>query len=181
MRLSILIATMPKRKDSFAKLLSSIDAQTPMNGCIEVLWDDSMDYNVGTKRNKLLERATGDYITYVDDDDHVSKNYVSSILKAIETNPDCVGICGVITTNGKNKKKWYISIDYDNWFEKNKIYYRTPNHISPVKREIALKAKFPEVSFSEDYDYSIRLKPLLKTEVKIPHEIYHYDYRKKRR
>lgn len=179
MKLSILIATMPTRKALFTKLLSTLDAQIPMNGCVEILWDDSMDYNVGTKRNKLLERARGEYIVYVDDDDHVSKSYVSSILKAIQTNPDCVGICGVITTNGRRKKKWYISKNYEKWFERRNVYYRTPNHISPVKRELALKVRFPESSFGEDYDYSMRLREHLHTEVKIPHEIYHYDYRRK--
>lgn len=172
-RLSILIATMPKRKRSLARLLKSLPKNNPQ---VEILTDDSMDYNIGEKRNKLLLRATGDFITYIDDDDSIYPNYVELILKATSTNPDCIGICGIITTNGLKKKKWFISKDYWGWFERDSIYYRTPNHISPVKREIALKAMFPQIKFGEDAEYSKRILPFLHTEVKIDEEIYHYQY-----
>jgi hypothetical protein len=45
-----------------------------------------------------------------------------------------------------------------------------------VRRELALQAGFPEVAFAEDYEYSMRLLPLLKTEVLITEPMYHYDY-----
>lgn len=173
MRLSILIATMPSRMAQYNRLIKSLPNS---NEEVEVLSDDSMEYNIGVKRNKLLERASGDYIVFVDDDDSISKDYVKLILKAAETNPDCIGICGIITTNGIKRRKWFISKDYGRWYEKDKVYYRTPNHISPVKREIALKAMFPKIKFGEDAVYSERLLPYLKTEVKIKERIYHYDY-----
>lgn len=135
-----------------------------------------MLYNIGTKRNKLLEQAKGDYIVFADDDDSLAYNYVEKILEAIESGPDCIGISGVITTNGKNEKPWHISKDYGHWYEANGVYYRTPNHISPVRRELALAAGFPEIQFGEDAEYSRRLLPMLKTEVKIPGILYYYRY-----
>lgn len=199
--LSILIATMPHRYWDFNILLVALssqfkDAERPnklpepepsifamgnvYNPEIEIVYDDSMDYNIGTKRNKLLQRAKGDYIVYVDDDDTISTDYVSKIFAAIKTNPDCIGISGTITFNGLNSKQWHISKKYGHWYEKNNIYYRTPNHISPVKRELALKAGFPEISFGEDAVYSERLLPLLKTEVVIPGNLYIYRYDSKK-
>ena len=176
MTLSILIATMPSRRKDLAKLLSRIDAQTPMRGGVEVLWDNSMDYNIGVKRNNLLSRATSEYVVFIDDDDWIVGDYVSRILRALESKPDCVGISGIITTDGRKMRKWHISREYGHWHTKNGVYLRTPNHISPVKRSLALQAGFPETSYGEDAEYSRRLLPLLKTEVKVPGLIYHYKF-----
>lgn len=178
-KLSVLIATMPQRKWKFNRLLNKLDSQVPMNGCVEVLWDDSMEYNIGIKRNKLLDRALGDYIVYIDDDDMVSDDYTRKILQAIEGNTDCIGISGTITTNGKDERQWHISKEYGTWYEKNKIYYRTPNHISPVKREIAVKIRFPEISFGEDAIYSRNIHPHLKTENIVEGNIYYYKFKRK--
>lgn len=176
-KLSVLIATMPSRKKQFDSLYKSIWGQDCKG--VEIIFDDSMEYNIGVKRNKLLNWATGDYVVFADDDDHVSKDYISKIIKATEQNSDCIGISGIITTNGTKKRQWHISKEYGSWYTKNKIYYRTPNHISPVKREIALQAMFPETRFGEDAEYSKRILPLLKSETIVKGNIYHYDYRKK--
>lgn len=181
MKLSVLIATMPTRKWKFHRLLNILESQVPMNGCVEILWDDSMEYNIGVKRNKLIQRAVGDYIVFCDDDDLVSNDYTRKILQAMEGNPDCIGISGVITTNGKNEKQWHISKDYGTWYEKNNIYYRTPNHISPVRREIALKIGFPEISFGEDAVYSRNIHPHLHTENKVEGNIYTYKYNSRKK
>lgn len=178
MKLSILIASMPLRKWKLNRLLAILEPQ--IRDHVEVIVDTSMDYNIGTKRNKLLDRAKGDYIVFIDDDDLVSENYVDKILTATEGNPDCIGISGTITTNGKNEKQWHISKEYGTWYTKNTVYYRTPNHISPVKREIALKIRFPEISFGEDAVYSRNIHPHLKTENLVTGNIYHYKYRSKK-
>lgn len=176
--LSILIATMHSRRDKFSLLLSFLDYQLQNDNrfLVEILYDDSLSYNIGVKRNKLLEQATGEYIVFIDDDDEISPNYVSLILEACKHGTDCIGINGKITTNGRNERKWFISREYAGWSENNGVYYRTPNHISPVRRELALKAGFPNIAFAEDYEYSMRLIPLLKTEIKIEEPLYHYKY-----
>ena len=44
--------------------------------------------------------------------------------------------------------------------EKNGVYYRTPNHLSPVKHLIADKVRFPHVNHGEDAAYSKAIYPL---------------------
>jgi len=177
-KLSVLIATMPSRDVQLNELLSCLHKQGAFNirSTVECIYDPSMDYNIGTKRNKLLKEARGEYITFIDDDDHISDSYISLVLDACKSGADCIGINGIITTDGANERKWYISKEFGSWYTENGKYYRTPNHISPVKRELALKAGFPEISFAEDAEYSRRLLPLLKTETIITQPIYHYDY-----
>lgn len=178
-RLSILIATTAHRAGMLVPLLNSLTYQIGSNKEVEVLVDSDELECIGRKRNNLLGVAKGDYVVFIDDDDKIPNFYVSEILGAIETNPDCVGINGTISTNGWNFKKWYISREYVGWSEVYGVYYRTPNHISPVRRSIALQVGFPEIAHGEDLAYSQGLVGLLKTEVKIEEALYYYDYRTK--
>lgn len=169
---------MPVRAQKLANLRQVLDRQlTPE---VEVVTDISMNYNIGTKRNKLLALASGKYVVFIDDDDLISSDYVEKILEACKSDCDCIGINGIITINGGAERKWDISKVHGSWWEQDNVYYRTPNHISPVKRELALLAGFPEISFSEDHEYSMRLLPMLKTEVKILGNLYFYRYESKK-
>lgn len=176
-KLSVLICTMPDRAGCLLRLGGVLVPQ--LNDNVEVIVDCSMAYNIGTKRQKILELAKGEYIVYVDDDDLVSNDYISKILKACEIGADCIGISGTMTTNGTNEKQWHISKEYGAWAEHNYVYYRTPNHISPVRRELALQVGFNDMKTGEDYDYSMRLLPLLNTEIIVEGNIYLYEYIKK--
>lgn len=175
MLLSILILTINSRKHLFDELIASLQAQYKGDE-VEILYDDSKDC-IGCKRNNLLSEACGLFVVFIDDDDEVSPNYIAWILQAIKENPDadCIGIEGTMTTNGGNEEKWKISKDYT-WHKDGGIYYRSTNHISPVRREHALRVRFPETNWSEDYDFSKKIKRFLNKEVKIEHPIYHYKY-----
>jgi glycosyltransferase involved in cell wall biosynthesis len=172
-KLSILTATLTERNSVFQNLARILRAQS--NNNVEMLANiDSGEKTIGAKRNELLQAAKGDYIVFVDDDDMVSPYFVSSILDAIQEQPDCVGIEGIITQRNLGSRKFIHSIKYKDWYEKDNIYYRCPNHLNPVKREIALKVGFPNLSYQEDRDYSLRLKEELSSEVYITQPIYFY-------
>jgi len=173
-RFSILICSLEDRKKSLNRLLGTLQPQKTDE--VEILIEvDNGKITTGAKRNLLLKKATGDYVAFVDDDDLVSEDYISKILEAIKTNPDCCGMEGKITfQKRKVTKKFIHSMKYKAWFEENKIYYRCPNHISPVKRELALQVMFPDIAREEDKSYSLRLIDLLKTEVYIKGPIYFY-------
>ena len=172
-RLSILTATMHERNGIFRNIAKVLKAQsTPEVEMLAIC--DNGELSVGAKRNQLLEAAKGDYVCFVDDDDMISPFYTFGILSAIKDNPDCVGIEGIITSNGVGPKKFVHSVQYVDWFEKDDVYYRCPNHLNPIKREIALDTKFPEIYCGEDRDFSYRLAGKLKTEVYIKGPIYFY-------
>ena len=111
---------MPSRTDSYLKLMDSINSQYDGDE-VEVITDMSMDYNIGVKRNNLLNMASGEYIVFADDDDTISDHYVKLILEA--TGADCIGISGIMSTNGTNFQQWHISKDYGSWYEKDNIYF----------------------------------------------------------
>ena len=172
-KLSILIVTLDSRQEMFQTLKNNLHAQiTPE---VEVLISkDNGESSIGAKRNSLLKTANGEYISFIDDDDNVSITYVVKILDAIKNKPDCVGIEGIITLNDIGPRKFIHSLKYKNWFEEGEVYYRFPNHLNPIKREIALKVGFPDISNQEDKAYSYNIQGLLKTETYIDEPIYFY-------
>jgi hypothetical protein len=178
-KLSILICTTPEREQMTKELILILSNQAVKYGGVEILTDDSPkgSVTIGEKSNRLLLRAKGDYVCRFDSDDLPSDDYISSILDAIEKNPDCIGFKILCDMEGK-KEIAASSMKYD-WTDNvdGFRYVRSIYHKTPVKREIALKCMFPDKSYSEDYEYSMRLKPHLKSEIFIDKFLYIYRYK----
>lgn len=174
MILSILICTIPKRLYMLRLLLHELEKQKTPD--IEILTDNGTG-TIGAKRQRMIEKAKGEYVVFIDDDDMVSKDYISSILFALESKPDVVGFMGWITTNGRNKTNFKISKDCG-YQTTGKGHERFNNHLSPVKRSIALQIGYKDISWQEDYDYALRLtnSGLIKTERFISKALYYYQY-----
>lgn len=168
--LSVLICSLPSRKSQLLRLVDHLWSQArAYEQQVEILVDDREGAPIGTKRQELIARARGAYIAFIDDDDWVAHNYVHRIVHALRfggvTDADSVALNGVMTTAGAAPEPFYNSIKYTEWFSKDGAHYRTPTHLSPVKRELALKAGFPSISHGEDHAYSQKLRQLVKTEV----------------
>lgn len=173
LKLSLLVCSIPEREQLLNNLKRILSYQS--DNTVEMLvCMDNKRKTIGAKRNDLLKAAKGDYVCYLDDDDMISPFYVSNILKAIESGPDCVGIKGIIVLDKKEPREFIHSLQYKEWFEKNGVYYRCPNHLNPIKREIAITVGFPSLNSGEDRDYSYNIYPLLKNEVMIEEPIYFY-------
>jgi hypothetical protein len=179
--LTICICTLPSRERMFNSLVRNLSRQVSdsnFHDVVELMSDADIHKTIGQKRNDLLDLANGKFIVFIDDDDSVSGDYLKQIINVIRKNEDCdcIGMKGVITFDGHEEKKWEISKDFGKWFESNGVYYRTPNHISPIRTSIAKSVGFPNISNGEDFEYSMGVLPLLKNEVKIEKELYHYQY-----
>jgi glycosyltransferase involved in cell wall biosynthesis len=183
--LSVLICTLKDRKESFNfirnKLRQQISdySELPVNKNIPIKIDlqyeiDNGEMTIGEKRNKLLLLAQGEYVCFVDDDDDISDDYIESIMDALETKPDCVGIEGILKCQAGDLI-FRHSIQFQCWYTGSDAFYRTPNHLNPVKRKVALNVCFPSKNFGEDQHYSDGIKRQLKTEKYIDHPIYFYN------
>lgn len=144
---------------------------------VEILTDDKPG-SIGAKRQRLLELSTGDYVAFIDDDDDINPQYIKLIFERLGPDCDVIGFEGEITTNGRNKKRFTISKEHP-YEEKNGIYYRYNNHLSPIRRDIALAIGYKDMNFGEDFDYAMRLKEsgLINTEKYIYTPMYFYRYR----
>lgn len=187
---SILIPTTPDRKEMLYSLLSSLHSQIEEGGYqdeIEILVEeDNRELSVGAKRQKLLERAKGEYVGFIDSDDKVSFDYMREIMEAISKNPDVITFNGWMETDGANRENFKISKHFPyttirDVYGKNE-YLRFPNHICVIKRKIALEIGYKDMRFAEDYDFAKRLREsgLLQHEIYIQKDLYFYLYNSKK-
>ena len=177
MKLSILICRLINRTDKFERLRDILAPQIKNN--VEVLSSlDNGEIPIGTKRNALMIAASGEYICFIDDDDRVSKDYISEVMKGIELGVDCCSLVGEITTNGIDPRIFVHSLEHKEYYEKNGVYYRPPNHLNVIKKSLVRDFHFKPKNFGEDTDWAMEVcrAGVLKTEYKIKKTIYFYDY-----
>lgn len=178
MILSILICSLEERKEYLNRLTEKLKLQNKYEDVEICVYTDNKENSIGTKRNSLLNNAKGKYVCFIDDDDMVSDNYIDLVREGCFTDKDCISLNGVITFDGQNAKQFIHSIKYNSYFEENDIYYRPPNHLNAIKKELVKDIKFEEINYGEDTDWAMKICNLgiLKTEHEIQEIIYLYIF-----
>jgi glycosyltransferase involved in cell wall biosynthesis len=181
-KLSIIILALPSRSLNLAKLVDNLTQQIGELP-VELLYlGDNYKIDPGIKRNVLVNMSVGDYIVHIDDDDRITDDYISSILKAIESNKDCVVFDVEISINGKKPGLVKYGKDFEDTngagtgTESKYSYFRRPNHIMCIKREIAIQCPFKETGRCKDFMYSGDVGEFLKSEERIDKVLYYYDF-----
>lgn len=173
---TISILTIPERKQMFDKLLNHLMWQIGEIDDIQIVSYPSAEETIATKRQRTLDEADGRYINFIDDDDWISDDYVSSIYPHLKRGVvDMVGFQTCLTVNGKPQKPVYNSIQYTSWSQDSQAYYRNVNHLCPVKREIARLGKF-DGGFGEDRRWAEAVSPHVLTEAYVDRVLYYYRY-----
>lgn len=140
------------------------------------LMDDGI-LSVGEKRNALIQCATGDYVLFVDDDDEVDREYIKLLMNATESKADVLVITSLVYINKEPPKPCYFSIQFSDEGENNDHYWRWPNHLCAIRRDLVLRHPFQSISFGEDSAFARSIRSELKTEQRVSRKpIYHYRY-----
>ena len=184
MRLSILIPSLPDR-DSQNYLRRLVNILQPQinhrsNEVELVINNEPRNIPTGTKRNMLIDKSTGEYFCMIDCDDLVPIYYVDEMLQAISSNPDVVTFKGYMTTGGLNRVNFIIKLG-EKYEERQGMYFRWPNHLCAFRKELVHHVKFEPIWQQEDYKWSKRINDmkLLKSEIHINKDLYHYDFKVK--
>ena len=148
--LSILIPTIPARDQKLRGLLSAIDIQIADRNDVELLvLRDSRGMTIGEKRNCMISIARGEYVTFVDDDDAVAGDYVSTIVDGlVAEKPDV--LCYLVQVEGHGGKRLCRYDPKLRDANHQREYHRKPNHLMVWRREVALKESFPPIQTGED-------------------------------
>lgn len=176
--LTILIAHLHTRVQGLYRLLDTLRPQLTdrVQVCIDA---DHGQTPIGEKRNRMIRGATGDFVVFIDDDDEIPSDYVARILAAIDRDPtvDCLASEGWVlrwSPQGIQGQRYIISLACRGWHETNGIYYRTPNHITPIARRHAQAVPFPPIRHAEDAAWSLALRPRLEREGRVRGALYYY-------
>jgi len=190
-KFSILMLSIPERIPSMTSAVKHLQEQADALGqgkAVEILvLLDNRSKSISEKRNHLLQMARGKYIAFLDDDDAVSKDYMSKILTAIDENDvDCISFNQWCSINGEpmdvefgiGNPHGQLWRDEDGFLGDIK---RPPYHMCLWRREIAQSEAFNPVygangQSSEDIDWLMRLYPKIQTEHHIEDALHGYIY-----
>lgn len=170
----------------FNRLIQSLNKQiqnAEADGLVQLCsLSDDRQMTIGEKRNKLMAMSTGMYTAFIDDDDMVSPDYISLVLEAIRNGyPDVIGIVGIFQGDlgrGRISKRFYHTIENNSYYTSPRGFERPPNHLNPMKREIAIGFSFEHKNFAEDTDWAMEIckAGVLKSENFVQNPIYFYNY-----
>jgi len=191
-KFSVLILSIPSRNESLMAAMKQLQEQADATGqgkAVEILvLLDNRSKSISEKRNDLLQAARGKYIAFLDDDDAVSKEYMSKILAAIDEHDgvDCISFNQWCTINGEpmnvefgiGNPHGHLWRDEDGFLGDIR---RPPYHMCVWRREIAQSEVFNPVygengQSTEDIDWLMRLYPKVQTEHHIPDALHGYIY-----
>jgi hypothetical protein len=179
-KLSILVPTVPSRIDYFfPRIMKELVKQVGNRKDIEIigLFDNKMK-TIGAKRQDMLNLARGEYLTFIDDDDRITEDYIASIMDAIETNTDidCIVYNVICCVNGGPPKlcKYGIEFEYGDILGGTE-WRGKPAHTMVWKSSIAKAHQFNDMGNGEDYNWVKRAYLDIKTQHRIDRVLYHYD------
>lgn len=173
---TILIATLGRRDAQRGRLLEALLPQVDAAGgavSVEALWNHG-ERPVGQLRQELLEHASAQYVCFVDDDDMVPENYVAAILPLLD-GVDYVGFNVVISAGPLAGTVARHSLKFNEWTNEPGSYLRAVSHLNPLRRELALRARFPSEDYSEDYAWALQVRPHVRTEHYLDEVMYSYS------
>ena len=187
--LSILIPSIPSRKDKLLRLQTELYKQAfalhatfPGHGYIEVLVDDSKPFldgglSIGKKRESLVQKAQGRYVLFLDDDDTISPDYVKTLLELCSKGMHACTFralfklqdyWGLVNMSIENKENEQATPD--------RMIQRPPWHICPVWTEFARIHPFNDSNNAEDYEWMEKVLSHCQTEAHSDRIIFQYNH-----
>ena len=132
-------------------------------------------------KQDLLTATTGEYFSFVDDDDMVEPDYVAVILEAMASHADYISFDHAYYENGVcYPKPVRTGLDMPGWGSPQldtELPYlpRDVTQVNPVRTVIAQQGDFTMKSEGmEDWSWVKMVRPLLKTQARIDRVLYHY-------
>lgn len=228
MSLDVLIPTLPQRHKHLQRLMKQVANQLGAPVVADVIREkhhtititkyehelgdvraitclDRKHFTVGKKRNLLKAVSTGDYLTYIDDDDELADNYFEEILTAIQDKPPLVTY--LLDMYDGDRHIWRVDYHprYTKDFETpanpkqdcelaaalegkskswrtrilNKWYgqaHRIPNHLMVWRADLTRRTQFPDVNVGEDGAWAKAMKSKVKKVHQIDKVLYRYRF-----
>lgn len=187
--LSILIPTIPERKNRFDILYSELIRQKTeflrfhwTIGSVEILVNDSPRFldgglSIGKKREALVKGASGKYICFLDDDESIAPNYLESLMRLCSEGNDIVtfrasvrldNMWALVDMNLNTKENEQIHPDG--------IVNRPPWHMCPVKANYAKIFEFPDLNNAEDFVWMEQVLKCCHTESHTDRILFQYNH-----
>lgn len=178
---SILVPTLGERRPLFERLMAGLLPQLDEHeGSVRVVgWHNDGSPSLPKIRQAMVLGTETEYLSFADDDDLVSPDYVAEVVRALAGRPDYVGFQLQCYSDGAPTAVAHHSLEFKRWRNLPGRYERDISHINPIRTALARKADFTIAGRrAEDRAWAdqIRARRLLRSQVFIPRILYHYLY-----
>lgn len=178
---TILVPTLGERRRLFARLMAGLMPQVE-RAAGQVLvrgWHNDGRPSLPEIRQRMVGQVTTPYLSFVDDDDLVSPDFVGSVLTALTLEPDYVGYLVQCYSNGVPIGIADHDLKHGAWTNvKGGRFLRDISHINPMRTLFARTADFTRARRGTPEDRiwvdQLRRSGLLMDQVKIDRILYHY-------
>ena len=174
----ILCLTQPSRERFLRRLSAVLRPQLADYSEVQFIsriFDRSLD--LGTNRQRMLEASSAEWTSFIDDDDLVPANYVSTIFPLLN-DVDYIGFRLQYYHDGVKQKPTFHSLRYPEWNADQDGFYRDLSHVNPIRRALALQVPMSGGA-GEDHRWAdaLRKKNIVRTEHFIDSVMYFYFFR----
>jgi hypothetical protein len=179
---SVLIANIPGREESLRRLLNSLHEKRNricpsmrMEVCIGF---DNKEQSIGQKREGLLQKAQGKYISFVDDDDEVTDAYIEDLWAMIQGGFHTMRLWGQMSEHRFVHSTTVKDTDFMATKTNPPYFQRPPNHLNPMLSDVAKLIHYKNAVYGEDLDWTLQLyrSGFLQTEYRSDDSRTHYIY-----
>lgn len=156
---AILVPTIPRRADTLARLLEVLLPQVaPYGGMVQVVgWRNVGRPRLAELRDDMLTYADdvlgAEYVSFIDDDDLISPDYVDEIMAAMIDGPDHIGFVLDYWKDGVFKSHVQHSLRHNRWGHTREprtdprtvgqlTFWRDFTHVDPMRTKWARRGKF---------------------------------------
>lgn len=144
-----MIATLGRRREKLERLLGELLPQVDAAGgavVVEALWNNG-ERSIGRRRQELLDHATTEYVSFLDDDDEIPPYFTERVLPLLD-GADYVGWRQELWRDGKLERPVTHSLKYGRWVDMPEHFHRDITHFNPIRRELAVLG-----SFANDHEW----------------------------
>jgi len=175
-KLSILTPTIPGRGNQLAALSEKLAKQIGDLHVEHLAFSDNRKRSIGAKRQALVDIANGDYIAFCDDDDDISDDYVSELLKGIQTGADVITFQQHAIYNGLESTVVFDINNQDGPFTPGGITLRAPWHVCAWNREKVDGCQYGYCNYSEDKIWCVQARRRIQTAHHIDKVLHTYRH-----
>ena len=181
--LSVLVPATPKRYQThlwplWQKLEAQVDA-LEQEGAVELLvFLDNRRRTIGEKRDALVQMSRGKFVAFCDDDDDVSKVYISTLVGVGEHAPEHASVITFdqrAVINGE-EAICQFSLRHQNEAFKAPSFKRNAWHVCAWRGDLARRYRFPASNYGEDWAWAKHLVMEARGEIRIDRVLHTYRY-----
>jgi len=179
---SILIPTIPGREKGLSEVIATIREKVgrvaPDLRYEFCLAFDNREMSIGKKRQQLLEKAKGKYLSFIDDDDTITDAYIEDLWATIQGGYHTMRLRGQMSQytfvhSTEIQLSFPMATNTD-----PPVFQRPPNHLNPMLSDVAKLVPFKDAVNGEDLDWTLSLykAKFIETEYRGDPSRIHYIY-----